>query len=128
MAAQTAGGVAVSGSLFTVGLAGVEIDLGLGGASFTVTGGQVDFAVLSTSANGSFTAAAGTGLAINATLGPVTIAATGGGFLYNAASGSDPVTNWAFASLAGLGSDVPVEVEVSGGGPRSPSRGSVRSG
>src|SRR5581483_3620049 len=109
----------VTGSLFTIALTDVSVDLGSGGASLTVSGGNLDLASLSVSASVSYLAAAGDSFQItDAKLGPVGFSSTGVSFLYNSGSPAAAVTDWSFTGLAAFAAPATVAaglVRVSGG-------------
>src|SRR5581483_285502 len=109
----------VTGSLFTVALTNVSVDLGSGGASLVISGGNLDLASLSVSASVSYLAAAGDSFQItDAKLGPVGFSSTGVSFLYNSGSPAAAVTDWSFTGLPAFAAPATVAaglVRVSGG-------------
>ena len=99
------GGSQVTGQLFTVSLDNISIQLGGSGASLTASSTPatgIQLAVLSVSSNQSYTVVQGNGLSFAATLGPVTMSASGVAFSYDMASTGSAITDWSFANVSGL--------------------------
>src|SRR5437660_415043 len=99
-----------AGSLFTFTLNGFQVELGSGAASLTVGGSSLTVAeFVQTGGATTDLYAAGSGLSVTITLGPVTGSVTGGSFTYNPSA----VTDWAFAGITGA--QQPAYLNVHGG-------------
>ena len=108
-----------SGDLFSLTLTGITLHLGDSTATLNVTGGTLTvYSFVTSSASDLY--AAGSGLHLDATLGPVSASIDGVSFLYNPTT----VTDWSFAG--GPASVDAQALEVSAARPaRSPSPASA---
>ena len=97
-----------SGDLFSLTLTGIALDLGGANATLHLSNGSLTvYSFVTSSASDLYVA--GSGLHIDATLGPASLSATGVSFLYNPST----VTDWSFAG--GPASVTAQTLSVSGG-------------
>ena len=106
------GGAPLQGSLFTLSLDGIGINL-LNGLA-TITGGNVHVAIFG-SGTDTWVTATGDSFSLTTTLGPITLSGTNLGFAYNSGPQGNEINDWQSVAGNAFGTDVADDlIQVSG--------------
>ena len=108
-------GTTGTGTVFALHLTGATVDAGSGALTLTLTAGTLDVYGFSVDATHSWFAAEGSGFSVHAVAGPLQLDAAGGHFSYNTDPGSQPITDWSFATGPASIAAASFDVTVSGG-------------